>query len=224
MSSPLTGTFEDVDGVNNANVRKMQKMAVFVAPLATAAITSIVDSSNVLSIPAGYVSLGHMSRDDGAAITPSLDISELNAYNDGQPIRRDVTSRTTTLAFTMLESKRQSFELYYGVDLSAIQATASPKNEVKFDLPDLPALTGYRVLLLGKDGSGTSTIYHAEHYLHMLQTDVGARTWSPTDGFVWPVTLSAQTDDTAGTPTRVFWAGPGLTTSRLTEMGFTRSP
>ena len=223
MSAPLTGTFEDVAGENRSLARKMQKMAVFLARDTVAPISSIVDNSNQLVIPAGYESVGHVSRDTGASITPSLDVATLEAYNDGQPIRRDLVSRTNTLAFTMLESKRLVFEAYYGMSLAGIQATAGTKNEVKFDHPDLPDLMYWRVLLLGRDGRGTNAIYHAEHFLLMSPPDVGERTWSPTDGFVWPVTLSAETDDGAGTPQRSFWAGPGLTAERLAAMGFAKA-
>ncbi len=221
--SPLTGTFEDVAGENRALARKMQKMAVLLGNEDAPVIESIVDTDNELVIPAGYQSVGHVSRDTGASITPSLDVSTLDAYNDGQPIRRDVNSRTTTLGFTMLESKRLTFEVYHGISLAGIQATAGTKNEVKFDQPDLPDMKYWRVLLLGRDGRGANAIYHAEHFLLMALSDVAERTWSPTEGFVWPVTMAAETDDGAGTPQRSFWAGPGLTAAKLTAMGFTKA-
>lgn len=223
MSSPLTGTFEDVSGENRALARKMTKMALFLAKDTVDPVETIVDNSNQLVIPAGYESAGHISRDQGAAITPSIEISELMAYNDGQPIRRDLVSDTTALAVTLLESKRIVWELYYSQDLSGIQVSAGPKNEYKFDKADMPDLMEWRVLLLGRDGRGANAIYHAEHFLLMTQSDRGARTWSPTEGFTWSVTLSALTDDAAGTPQRSFWAGPGLTNDKIAAMGLTRA-
>jgi hypothetical protein len=218
----LTGTFEDVGGENRRNVRKMTKLAVFTAPETVDPIETILDSSNQLVIPDGYESVGHVARDPGATITPSLDISDLLGYNAGTPIRRDIVTRTTAVQFTGLETKRRTMELWKGQDLSAVQATAGPKNEIVFDDPDLPDLLYWRLLLLGRDGRGANAIYFAEHYLLCTLSDVGERTWSPTDGFTWPVTLAPETDDDAGTPVRTFMGGPGLTDQKILEMGFVR--
>jgi hypothetical protein len=222
---PLTGQFEDVSGENRALARKMLKMAVYLGKSDAADITTIVDTSNQLVIPDGYESVGHISAEQGAAITPNLEISELSAYGQGQPIRRDIVARNSTLAVTMLESKRRVFEAYYGIDLSAVLASsaAGTKNEYVFDHPELPDVMDWRVLLLGRDGRGVAAIYHGEFFPLMSLTEVGERTWSPTDGMVWPITLGAQTDDALGTPQRSFWAGPGLTTAKLTAMGIARA-
>lgn len=222
---PLTGQFDDVAGQNRALARKMTKMALYLGKSDVAAITTIVDATNQLVIPDGYESVGHVSAEQGAAITPTLEISELAAYGEGQPIRRDIASRASTLAATMLESKRRVFEAYYGIDLSAVLASsaAGTKNELTFDQPDLPDVMDWRVLLLGRDGRGTNAIYHAEWFPLMNLTEVGARTWSATEGMSWPITLGAQADDVVGTPQRSFWAGPGLTTAKLTAMGFARA-
>lgn len=225
MSSPQTGTFEDVAGQNRALVRKMLKMAVYVGKPTVPIIDSIVNDDNELTIPAGMISLGHVSPETGAEITPTLEISEIAGYGEGQPLRRDTVSRASTLAVTALESKKAVFEAYYGIDLTGIVATseASGKNELTFDQPDLPDVMDWRVLLLGRDGRGTNAIYHGEYFPLMSLSDVGARTWSPTDGMTWPMTFGATTDDVAGTPQRTFWAGPGLTTQKLTAMGFARA-
>jgi hypothetical protein len=223
---PLTGQFEDVAGRNRSLVRKMLKMAAFLGKVPDVAdVASIVDNSNQLVIPDGLESVGFVTADAGATITPTLSVSELVGYGEGQPIRRDIDSRNSTVEIQMMESKRRVFEAYYGVDLSAILASSATgtKNELTFDQPELPDLLEWRLLLLGRDGRGTNAIYHAEFFPIMSLTAVGARTWKPGDGLVWPITLGAQTDDDLGTPQRSFWAGPGLTTAKLTDMGFARA-
>lgn len=222
---PLTGQFEDVAGQDRSLARKMLRMAVYLGKSDAAEITTIVDDTNQLVIPDGYESVGHVSADQGASITPTLSVAELAAYGEGQPIRRDISSRVSALAVTMLESKRRVFEAYYGIDLSTVLASSATgtKNEYVFDQPDLPDVMDWRVLLLGRDGRGTSAIYHGEFFPLMSLTEVGARAWSPTDGMVWPITLGAQTDDAVGTPQRTFWAGPGLTTAKLAAMGVARA-
>ena len=218
-----TGTFDDVKGHNEALIRKMLEMAIFVQPTTAAAITTITDATGSnLVIPDTMTSVGMTSKDDGAAWTPSIDISEVNAYGYGTPVRRDATSRTLDLKFTMLESKRKVFEVYYGIDLSTTTAPAA-KNELYFDQPDRPEATYWRILAIGRDGSGTSSIYHAEYLPKALLTDCDPIAWSDSDPLAYGVTLSADIDSAYGTSQRSFWAGAGFSTAVITAMGFSRA-
>lgn len=223
MGSPLTGTFDEVKGHNGSLVRKMLEMAVFVAPVTATDIATISNATNQLVIPTGYTSVGIMSKDQGATITPSLDVSETGGYGYGQPIRRDTVSRTNQLAFTMTESKKIAFEVYYGIDLSAVKAAFGGPNELTWDHPDRPDTKYWRVLCLGRDGQGTNAIYHAEYFTKMTLADVSEQTFSETDALTWAVTMGADTDSAAGTPQRTFWGGPGLTDEVFEAMGFTRA-
>jgi len=223
VGTPITGTFDDVKGHNSDLVRKMLEMAVFVAPDTAPDILTISDASNQLIIPAGYRSLGIMSKDDGATITPSLDVSEVGGYGYGQPVRRDTTARSNQIAFTMLESSRWAFEVYYGIDLSAVKVKASGSNELMWEHPDRPDTKYWRVLCLGRDGQGTRSIYHGEYFGRATLADVAEQTFSETDPLTWAVTLGVDSDTTAGTPQRTFWGGPGLSDAVFTAMGFTRA-
>lgn len=223
MGSPLTGTFDTVKGHNATLVRKMLEMAVYVAPQSAADITTISGNTNELVIPTGYISLGIMSKEQGASITPSIDVSEVGGYGYGQPIRRDTVARSNQIGFTMLESKRATFEVYYGIDLTAVEAAAGTVNELSWEHPDRPDTKYWRVLCLGRDGQGSNAIYHAEYFGRSTLADVAEQTWSETDPLTWGVTLGVDTDTTAGTPQRTFWGGPGLTDSVFTAMGFTRA-
>jgi hypothetical protein len=223
VGTPITGTFDDVKGHNATLVRKMLEMAVFVAPDTAPDILTISDQTNQLVIPTGYRSLGIMSKDEGTAITPSLDVSEVPGYGYGQPIRRDTTARSNEIAFTMLESSRYAFEVYYGIDLSAVKAKAGGSNELMWEHPDRPDTKYWRVLCLGRDGQGTRSIYHAEYFGRTTLSDVAEQTFSEADPLSWGVTLGVDSDTTAGTPQRTFWGGPGLTDAVFTAMGFTRA-
>lgn len=223
MSAPLTGTFDAVKGHNDALIRKMLEMAIFLAPYTAPAITTISDTAGTqLVIPATMKSVGMTSKDDGAVWTPSMEMSEVSAYGYGQTVRRDATSRTLNLAFTMLESKRTTWEAYYGLDLAGVTVPAA-KNELWFDQPSRPNTTYFRVLAIGRDGQGVNSIYHAEYLPKAVLTDVEAQTWSETDPLTYGVTLSADVDSAYGTSQRSFWAGPGLTTQLITAMGFSRA-
>lgn len=219
----LTGTFDTLKGHNDALVRKMLEMAIFVAPWPSAAtLATISDTAGTqLVIPDTYISLGMTSKDDGAAWTPSIDMNEVNAYGYGAAVRRDASSRTMNLGFTMLESKKKTFEMYYGVDLT-LTTVPTAKNEMFFDMPQAPGTPYWRVLAIGKDGTGTSAIYHAEYLPKAIITDLDPIAWSDGDPLSYGVTLTADIDTTYGTSQRSFWCGPGFTAAVTTAMGFTR--
>ena len=220
----VIGTFDEVKDHNGGNLRKVLRMAVFIAPWETApAITTLTDASNEVVIPDAYESVGILHKESAFTSTPSITVSEVSGYGYGQTLRRDMVSRNTTLAFTMLESRRAVFELYYGIDLSTVTATAAPKNELSFDEPDRPETRYYRVLCLGADGDGTNTMYIADFYPRCTVSEVGALSSSETDPRQYAVTLGVDVDTVVGTSHRQFLAGPGLSTAEITAMGFTRS-
>jgi hypothetical protein len=221
----VTGTFDSLKGHNDALIRKMLELAIFVAPWPAApTLATISDSSGAqLVIPDTYLSLGMTSKDDGATWTPAIDISEVGAYGYGTAVRRDATSRTLNLAFTMLESKKKTWELYYGLDLASTVIPAA-KTELFFDMPSAAHANYYRVLAIGKDGSGTSAIYHGEYLPKAILTDADAVSWTDDSPVAYGVTLSADVDSTYGTSQRSFWCGPGFTSSVFTAMGFTQAP
>jgi hypothetical protein len=220
-----TGTFDEVKGHSGGNIRKVLRMAVFIAPESADPIASLVDETNEAVIPEDYESVGVLDKENALTVTPAITLSEVMGYGYGTALRRDIVSKNNTLAFTMLESRRAAFELYYGIDLSAVTATpeAGGKNELVFDEPDRPDTVYWRVLTLGADGDGANTIYIADHYPRATITDVAALSSSETDPRRYAVTLGLDVDTTVGTAHRQFWAGPGLTTAKLTEMGFTRA-
>lgn len=219
----LTGSFDALKGHNDALIRKMLEMAVYVAPWPSAAtMSTITDATGAsLTIPDTYLSVGMCSKDDGATWTPSIDINEVGAYGYGTAVRRDATSRTLDLGFTMLESKKRTFELFYGVDLAATTVPLA-KSELFFDMPAAATTQYWRVLAIGKDGAGTSAIYHAEYLPKAILTDLDAVAWADDSPLSYSVTLSADVDSTYGTSQRSFWCGPGFTTALITAMGFQR--
>ena len=219
----LTGTFDTLKGHNDALIRKMLEMAIFIAPYPSAPALATISNAagNQLVMPDSYRSVGMTSKDDGATWTPSIDISEVGAYGYGTSVRRDAVSRTLNLGFTMLEAKKAAWELYYGIDLAAVTVPAA-KSELYFDQPAAPGTKYWRVLAVGKDGQGANAIYHAEFLPKAILTDVEAISWSDGDPLSYGVTLSADVDSTYGTSQRSFWTGPGFSTALITAMGFTR--
>ena len=222
---PQTGTFDQVKGHNATNIKKILRMAVFAAPDSAAAPTSLVNSSNQLVIPDAYESIGILDKEQAFTMTPSLTVSEVSGYGYGQTLRRDVVSRNNALAFTGLETVRRMLEVYYGLDLSTVQASsvASGKNEIIFDEPDRPDSLYWRILTVGVDGDGANTIYFADLYPRATLSEVAALASSETDPRRYGVTMGTDADTVLGTAHRQFIAGPGLSTVDITAMGFTRA-
>lgn len=223
----VIGTFDEVKDHDASNIHKKLRMAVFVAPWESApAIASLVDSNNELVIPDAYESVGILDKENALTATPTITASEVSGYGYAQTLRRDIVSRNTALAFTMLETRRTTFEMYYGIDLSAVQATngtGATKDEIVFDEPDRPDTQYYRVLCVGVDGDGSNTLYLADFYPRSTISDVGALAASETDPVRYAVTMGTDADPVLGTAHRQFIAGPGLTDAKVAALGFTRA-
>ena len=222
----VIGTFDEVKDHDASNIHKSLRMAVFVGLFEDApVITSLVDNSNELVIPDAYESVGILDKENAMSATPSITASEVSGYGYAQTLRRDIVSRNTALAFTMIETRRKAFELYYGVDLSAVQATpsAGTKDEIVFDEPERPDTQYYRVLAIGVDGDGPNSIYFADFYPRATVSDVAALTASETEAKKYGVTMGTDTDTTIGTAHRQLIAGPGLTDAKVAAFGFTRA-
>jgi hypothetical protein len=221
-----TGTFDQVKGHGDTNIKKKLRMAVFAAPYETGnAPSSLVNATNQLVIPDNYESIGILDKEQAFTMTPTLNTSEVSGYGYGQTLRRDVVSRNNTLAFTGLETVRRMMEIYYGIDLSTVLASsvASGKNEIVFDEPDRPDSLYWRILSVGVDGDGANTIYFADLYPRATLAEVAALTSSETDPLRYGVTMGTDADTVLGTAHRQFIAGPGLSTVDIQAMGFQRA-
>jgi hypothetical protein len=214
--APIT-TFNQAKGHNPSNIRKILEMAIFIKPVedADTAITQVYTTAGGLVIPAGYLPVGVVTKDDGANWTRDQESSDVTSYGYAEPTRRDITSDVTGLAFTMQESKRQSMELFHGLDLSAV--TTDADGNFFFDKASRPAQRRYRTIALGKDGDGPDAVYVLRWLPNSQVTENGEQAWSEGDEVKYPATLTAYTDPTFGTSFREIWGGPGLD---HTAMGF----
>jgi hypothetical protein len=203
-------TFTEAKGHNRDNIRKVLEMAIFVKPVADAdtAITQIYTTALGLIIPAGYLPVGMVTKDDGATWSRDQESSDVTSFGYAEPVRRDVVSDVTGLAFTMQESKKTTMELFHGLDLSAI--TTDAQGNFYFDKASRPVNRKYRVLALGKDGDGPDAVYVARWLPNAQVTENGEQAWSEGDEVKYPATFTAYTDTTFGTSYREIWGGPGV--------------
>jgi hypothetical protein len=203
-------------------VRKALEGSVFVAPFSAEPITTMTSgaSSELVALPDDYEDVGFIEKSNAATWSRSVTTEEVMAWGDIYPVRRDVTKDDSQLKFTMLETKRLSMELYYGVDLSSTTANATSK-EVAFAQPSRPQTKFWRVFGLFQDGIGDEAIYVGRFYPRASVVDMADQKWSDdTESLVWDVSMSAVTDTDLGYPVKHFFGGPGWA-SILADTGFT---
>lgn len=211
-------TFDDLQTVVDANIRKGRQGSVFIKPYVSGdpEITALKDATGLLALPTGYTDVGRVTKDQGVSWTRDVETSDVTSLGAASPTRRDIVSDVSGLAFTMQESKRAVFELHEGQDLAAV--TYDANGNVRWDKPDRPAGLYYRVLVLFKDGEGADALYFAKWLPRAQITDRGEQSWNEDNEVQYPVTLTGFVDDAVGTAVRSLWAG---STARIGGMGFT---
>lgn len=209
-------TLDELRGNADELIRKGLDGLVAIAPMSvTADITTLKDGSGLLALPAGYVTVGRVTKEQGVSWTRDVATSETMSLGASEPTRVDITSDTSGMQFTMQESKKAVFELYDGVDLTGKLQDAT--GNVYWDKPGNPLQPEYRVLALFKDGDGAEAVYFAKWLPRARVSDRSEQSWQPESEVQYGITLSGFVDSTIGTSMRSLWAGPAQT---MTDMGF----
>lgn len=208
-------TFAEIKNAadNTDNVRKVLEAVAFLAPMSAAVIDSLTDETGALvALPNDYLPVGLVTR-DGYTFGGDTETTAVDALGYASPVREDIESYTRTVSFTAYEVyKRNLLELAYGMDLS--EATVGDNGEIVFDRPTLPNKTFYRLIVIGKDGSGANEIYRAKLFPKVSITSIPEEVWG-TDALSFSVTLSTYVDEEEGTQEREFIAGPGVVPADL---------
>ena len=61
---------------------------------------------------AGWKNLGY-TTDDGVMLRPNLEVTDITAWQSFEPVRRVVTSRGLTVAFTLLQMTQEALQLAF---------------------------------------------------------------------------------------------------------------
>lgn len=91
-----------------ANVRVGVTGSVYTAPTGTALPTTVGGALNAAFIDLGYIS------EDGVTTSTSTDTNDIKAWQNGDIVRKVMTSHDFTMAFTMLETNENTLAVYYG--------------------------------------------------------------------------------------------------------------
>lgn len=202
-------------------VRKILEAVAFVAPEDGDEISALTDATGgLVAIPTNYLPVGLVTP-DGYTFGDDTTTEDVAALGYTSPVRTDITGQTRTVAFTALEALKKSLlELAYGVDLSGVTQSAS--GEIVFDHPDRPLQRFYRLLVIGRDGSGSGEWFRAKWFPRASITSFPEEVWSSADPVQFPITLSTYVDEEVGTGERDFIAGAAAVTA-ASALGFAQA-
>lgn len=211
----------DMQTVNRDLIRKGLEGSVFIKRRVAGdpEIETLVGPSGLLALPAGYLDVGFITKDQGVEWSRDIGTSDVMSHGQSQPTRRDITSDVTGLQFTAQESKAVTLGLHEGLDLSAVKRDAN--GNVTFDKPNRSASIYYRAFVLYKDGDGVDAVYFAKWLPNCQVSDRGNQSWNEDSEVQYQITLTAFVDPVVGSSIRHLWAGPVAT---VEAMGFTAGP
>lgn len=213
-------TFDSVRDHNPRLIRKALEGSIFMKrwEKEDQPITQIYTAAGGLIIPAGYIDVGVINKKDATKWARDTDTADVESWGYGEPTRRDINKDVSTMSFTMQESKRQVFEVYNSVDLSAVAPDA--EGNIVMDKPNRPQKMEWRAFQLCKDGDGLDAIYFLRALPRCTVTKVQDQTWGEEDEIQYGVELTGYKDADWGTAVREVWGGPGLS---ATDMGFAQA-
>ena len=216
----MPATLEAIQAKKTQLIRKMTAASMFVAPFSATLPTTLTTgaSADLTALPAGYVDVGLVTKDDGYTLGREVETSETTSHGYVDPTRRDILKVTNTVGFSCQETSKQVLDMYRGVDLSSTTGTAVTA-EVAFNEPLSPSSRYYRALLIGRDGIGASTIYIAMLYPRAMISEFGEQTWNDENEITYPFTLTATPDSTAGYSVRHLFGGLGWK-ALMVDMGW----
>lgn len=158
--------------LNSSNVRVAVTGALNVAPTTTAAPTSASSA-----LPAAYKDLGYFS-DDGVTETRDRSTDSIRGWQNAALLREVVTESSLTFQGVLVETKKETVELYYGTTVAA-------DGSIKID----PSSTGGRksFVLDIIDGGELIRAYVPSGEI----TDVGDQTFASGEAIGYDVTVTA---------------------------------
>ena len=213
-------SFDTLSQKKTELVRKTIDLSLFVADHTADGITTLTDTDKGLkALPAGWDDLGLLTT-DGIQHSRDVNVSDVRSAGRIDPSRSDITSDQTAIQVSAQETKLTTIGLYTGQDMSGVTPDAT-SGEVSIAKPARPRPKYYRAMSVGVDESDGGEIYIARYFPRVRVTNFDDQNYTSDEdeALLWPVTLTAYVDSTAGYSERWLFGGPGWF-SLLSEMGF----
>lgn len=173
-----------------------------------AAFTALATGELVQLPSADWFKVGLITKGDGVTFSRDMNTDEEEAWGYNEPVRTDITTDVTSGAFTLMETNRQSLEMYDFVDLSAV--TPDPiTGEWAYNKPLQSTLTYRRMIYMAVDGAGTDRRYRFKIMPRAQVIGVNDEVWQQGASTKFPVTIRATVDTALGYAVRNVFGGPG---------------
>lgn len=173
-----------------------------------AAFTSTANADLVQLDPAQWTKLGLITKGEGVTFSRDLNTEVEESWGYNEPTRTDITSDTTSAAFTLQETTRAALEMFDFVDLSAVTPDVTT-GEFGYNKPLNPAPVYRRIVYMAVDGAGTDRRYRFKIMPRAQVVGVNDEVWSQAGVTKYPLTVRATVDPVLGYAVRTVLAGPG---------------
>jgi hypothetical protein len=215
-------TFDDLAEKKEQLVRKPLDGSCFRAALTAEHIdeSNLFDTDgSLLALPTGYQDLGLLNP-DGMAFSRDINTSDVMAFGRQTPVRSDVTSDSTTLAVTAIETNLTTIELGTGATLlPGSRSTTTGALQIK--KPPRPTPKQYHFLGVAVDLTEDGELYVCRYLPKGKITGYGDQAFGGTDDPIgWNCTITSQFDGDFGASEAWLFGGPGWN-ALLVDMGFT---
>lgn len=205
-------TYEaELTGNQSTQMFKALGGIIYSAPMAIAipaAFTETSSASLTQLDPNNWTRLGLITKGEGITFSREMSTEDEESWGYSEPTRTDITTDTTSAAFTLQETKRAVLEMYDFVDLSAASPDATT-GEFAYSKPMTSSLTYRRMIYMAVDGAGTDRRYRFKIMPRAQVVGVQDEVWSQTAVTKYPFTVRATVDPVLGYAVRNVLAGPG---------------
>lgn len=179
-----------------------------------AAFTSGATSELVVLPSVSWFKLGLLTKGDGVTFSRDINTEDEEAWGYSEAVRTDITTDSTSAAFTLMEQNKQVLEMYDFVDLSAVTANATT-GEWAYNKPLNSSLTYRRMIYMAVDGAGTDRRYRFKIMPRAQVVGVNDEVWATGASTKFPCQIRATPDPTLGYAVRNIFAGPGQKTRNV---------
>jgi hypothetical protein len=157
-------------------------------------LTSATAPTGTGGTTTGFTGLGFVSE-DGVTETRDRSSDDIKAWQNAATVRTVVTDANLTYTFTLIETKKETVELYYGATVTEAVSDGS--------FVIVPSNTGGRksFIIDVVDGSELIRTYIPQGEV----TEVGDRVYASGEPIGYEVTITAYADSTLGGSAKV-WA------------------
>jgi hypothetical protein len=157
-------------------------------------LTSATAPTGTGGTTTGFTGLGFVSE-DGVTETRDRSSDDIKAWQNAATVRTVVTDANLTYTFTLIETKKETVELYYGASVTEAVSDGS--------FVIVPSNTGGRksFIIDVVDGSELIRTYIPQGEV----TEVGDRVYASGEPIGYEVTITAYADSTLGGSAKV-WA------------------